>query len=257
MRSFRLTLRALGMGVLLVAPAGLWAQRAATPVSADTLRANLFAIADDSMGGRDTGSPGNVTTADWVAAAFARYGLTPAGEHGTFFQTVPPWRIALDTTSGLDVGGAHLTPGRDVMPGGVLMTWTANGVATIYGGVADDSTTWPSAEQSAGKLVVMRPPADGSWTSLARAALAPRSAIPRCRRVCLGRPERTATRGGRVRDGRPSKHRHLDLLAGAGLAAGDREGRLDPAWRPPGHGDSRARRARRERKRGVQALSAS
>ena len=172
MRSFRLTLRALGMGVLLVAPAGLWAQRAATPVSADTLRANLFAIADDSMGGRDTGSPGNVTTADWVAAAFARYGLTPAGEHGTFFQTVPLWRIALDTTSGLDVGGAHLTPGRDVMPGGVLMTWTATGVATVYGGMADDSTTWPSAEQSAGKLVVMRPPADGSWTSLARAALA-------------------------------------------------------------------------------------
>lgn len=172
MRSIRLTLRALGMGVLLAAPASLLAQRAAPRVSADTLRANLFAIADDSMGGRDTGSPGDVTTADWVAAAFARFRLTPAGEHGTFFQTIPFWRVALDTNSGLEVGGVHLKPGRDVLPVAALMSWTANGAATIYGGVADDSSTWPSGELAAGKLVVMKPPAGGGWQVVTRAVLA-------------------------------------------------------------------------------------
>ena len=172
MRSIRLTLRTLGLGAWLAAPAPLPAQGTVTPVSADTLRANLFAVADDSMGGRDTGDPGNAKAADWVAAAFSRYGLTPAGEHGTFFQTVPLWRVALDTTTGLEAGGVHLTPGRDVLPGGVLMTWTTPGVATIYGGVANDSTTWPSAEQSAGKLVVMRPPSDGGWLALTRAVIA-------------------------------------------------------------------------------------
>ena len=113
------------MGVLLAAPATLLAQGAATPVSPDTLRANLFAIADDSMGGRNTGSPGNVRTADWVAAMFVRYGLTAAGENGTYFQTVPLWRAALDTTTGLEVDGVRLTSGRDVLPAGVLMSWTA------------------------------------------------------------------------------------------------------------------------------------
>lgn len=182
MRSIRLTLCALGTLALPAAPASLSAQGAAAPVSVDSLRANLFAIADDSMGGRETGSPGDAKAADWVAAAFARYGLLPAGENGTFFQTVPFWRIALDTTSGLEVGGVHLTAGRDVLPAGVFMSWTTNLTATIYGGVANDSTTWPSAEQSAGKLVVMKPPAGGGWTAVTRAVIALRR-NPRFRTV--------------------------------------------------------------------------
>jgi hypothetical protein len=182
MQAIRLTLRALGMGALLAAPAAVLAQGAVAPISADTLRANLFAIAHDSMGGRATGSAGDARTADWVAAAYARYGLEPAGESGTFFQTLPLWLIALDTATGLDVGGVRLRPPRDVLPVGVFMTWTANGAATVFGGVTDDSTTWPSAEQVAGKLVVMRPPAEGGWLVLTRAMLALRR-NPRFRTV--------------------------------------------------------------------------
>jgi hypothetical protein len=64
------------------------AQRTPVLVSADSLRANLFTIADDSMGGRATGSRGDAKAADWVAAEFARYGLEPTGDGGTFFQTI-------------------------------------------------------------------------------------------------------------------------------------------------------------------------
>ncbi len=171
MPAIRLTLPAFGMGALLLAPAALRAQGAAR-ISADTLRADLFAVADDSMGGRGTGSPGDAKAADWVAAAFARYGLAPAGEHGTYFQTIPFRRLALDTTSGLNVAGVRLTPPRDVLPMAMFMTWTATGAATVYGGVAGDSTTWPSAEQAAGKLVVMQTPAGAGWPILTHDMLA-------------------------------------------------------------------------------------
>ena len=73
---------------LLLAVAPLAAQ-APVPVSPESLRANLYAIADDSMGGRMTGSLGNYETAEWVAAAFRKDGLEPAGEDATYFQTLP------------------------------------------------------------------------------------------------------------------------------------------------------------------------
>jgi hypothetical protein len=132
----------------------------AATVSTDSLRRSLFAIADDSMGGRDTGSLGNGKTTDWVAAAFARYGFAPAGENGTYFQAIPFLRVAPDTASGLDVGGTRLRIGHELLPVGVPMTWQVSSAQVIYGGAADDSTTWPAAGVATGKIVVMRPRAD-------------------------------------------------------------------------------------------------
>jgi hypothetical protein len=74
---------------LLMRAAPAAAQTPPVPVSAESLRADLFALADDSMGGRATGSLGDAKAADWVAAAFRRYGLEPAGEDGSFFQVLP------------------------------------------------------------------------------------------------------------------------------------------------------------------------
>ncbi|MFI5279140.1 MAG: M28 family metallopeptidase [Gemmatimonadales bacterium] len=151
--------------------------RANATVSADSLRRSLFAIADDSMGGRDTGSPGNAKTTDWVAAAFARYGLEPTGENGTWFQVIPFLRNAPDTASGLDVGGARLRVGHELLPVGVPMTWLASQVPVVYGGATDDSSTWPAAGIATGKLVVLRPRGDadvrqllGAFTQLRRNA---------------------------------------------------------------------------------------
>ncbi len=147
------------------------AQRAPAAVSAESLRADVFAIADDSMGGRATGSIGNVQTADWVAAAFRRYGLEPAGDGGGYFQTIPFLSLGLDTGAVLEVGGTRLSVPRDVLPVGILLSWTANGARTIYGGVVDDSTTWPPADSCRGKLVVMKPPAAGDLQAVLHGAL--------------------------------------------------------------------------------------
>jgi hypothetical protein len=46
-------------------------------------------LADDALEGRLAGSPGSACAADFLAGEFERLGLTPAGEDGTFFQSVP------------------------------------------------------------------------------------------------------------------------------------------------------------------------
>src|SRR6266700_3558002 len=75
--------------LLLAGAAPLSAQRSASVIRTDSLRANLFALAADSMGGRQTGSSGDWKAQEWVAAEFRAAGLEPAGESGGFFQVIP------------------------------------------------------------------------------------------------------------------------------------------------------------------------
>lgn len=60
-----------------------------TMFSPDRIRADVTFLADDLLRGRDTGSEGYRIAANYVAAEFARLGLTPAGDDGTYFQEVP------------------------------------------------------------------------------------------------------------------------------------------------------------------------
>jgi len=78
------------LAAALAATAPRLVAQARPAISPDTLRRLLRIIADDSMGGRGTGSRGDFLAAAYVAATFERLGLEPAGEHGTYFQTVPP-----------------------------------------------------------------------------------------------------------------------------------------------------------------------
>jgi hypothetical protein len=52
-------------------------------------------LSNDAMEGRDTGSAAYMRAARLVAAKFAAAGLEPAGEGGSWFQTVPMHEIAL------------------------------------------------------------------------------------------------------------------------------------------------------------------
>jgi Zn-dependent M28 family amino/carboxypeptidase len=79
-------LQVLAFLTVLAAPAA--AQSAATPAPADAWFRHIAALADDSMRGRLTGSPEHRKAAEYVAAAFQRAGLEPAGERG-WFQPVP------------------------------------------------------------------------------------------------------------------------------------------------------------------------
>ncbi|MBI1723308.1 MAG: M28 family peptidase [Gemmatimonadetes bacterium] len=125
-------------------------------IRAADLRARLFTLAHDSMGGRDTGSPGNANATEWIASEFERFGLEPAGDGGTYFQTLPFVRVAPDPTSRIEVDGTRLALGRDFLPVGLaVLPRPIEGVQAVYGGAANNQSTWISEEQAAGKLVVM------------------------------------------------------------------------------------------------------
>jgi hypothetical protein len=93
---------------------------------------------------------------EYVAAEFRRLGLTPMGENGTFFQTLPFVRLTLDPSSLVEVDGDTLSFGTDYLP-----TNLANGgpdilsARVVYGGLINNPSTWILAEQAAGKIVVM------------------------------------------------------------------------------------------------------
>ncbi len=77
----------------IAAPAG----SAATPAASDAARieADVRALADDAMEGRQTATAGYDRAADYVAARYAEAGLAPGGDGGTYFQAVPLLRATL------------------------------------------------------------------------------------------------------------------------------------------------------------------
>ena len=64
------------------------AQQAMNSIDAEKIRATVKLLSDDSLEGRGTGQKGGDKAADWIAAQFKSYGLVPAGENGTYFQSV-------------------------------------------------------------------------------------------------------------------------------------------------------------------------
>ncbi|MFL5495140.1 MAG: M28 family peptidase [Gemmatimonadales bacterium] len=86
--------------VLLAGPAAAQTahskETAAASITATDVAHRIGIIADDSMMGRDTPSPGLEATAKYVAEQFRRVGLAPGGENGTWFQRYPITRRKLD-----------------------------------------------------------------------------------------------------------------------------------------------------------------
>lgn len=64
-------------------------KRAAATITEADIRRRIFIIADDSMGGRNTPSPGLTKTANYIADEFRRFGLKPGGDSGSFLLHYP------------------------------------------------------------------------------------------------------------------------------------------------------------------------
>ena len=71
-------------------------------------------LSGDNMEGRDTGSPAYQRAADLVVHRFQAAGLKPAGDNGTWFQTVPLHEVTVEkagTNFGImRDGGKRLQP---------------------------------------------------------------------------------------------------------------------------------------------------
>jgi len=117
------------------------------------LMTRLYIFADDSMQGREAGLPGNVKGTNYIAAEIRRMGLVPAGDSGTYFQTVPLKTREFDTTSTFAVGGVALSAFADYIP--IARVPVVNSaVPIVYGGDIADSAHQIAPDQAAGKLVV-------------------------------------------------------------------------------------------------------
>ena len=58
-------------------------------IHGEAIRADMGFLADDLLEGRGTGARGHEIAAKFMAAEFAGMGLEPAGENGTYFQSIP------------------------------------------------------------------------------------------------------------------------------------------------------------------------
>ena len=133
-------LLALSAGLLLAAPAAACARQSGdergrddggqpavehrpapttAAISAADLMTRLYVFSHDSMMGREAGTPGNVKGTEYIAAQLRGLGLEPAGENGTYYQTVPLTRRARGTTAALRGGPPPSTeaaaPARNVV----------------------------------------------------------------------------------------------------------------------------------------------
>jgi hypothetical protein len=138
--------------------------RTAPAISADDLRHRVFLFAHDSMLGREAGTEGNVKATDYLAAELRRMGVEPAGENGTYFQTLPLYQRVVDTTVTITVDGTPLARGRDYLllpnlgyafPFG--MSATFDSTPAVYGGPLGTPPEF-APEAAAGRFVVFGAP---------------------------------------------------------------------------------------------------
>ncbi len=169
-------------------------------ITAADLMTRLYVFADDSMMGREAGTAGHRKGTDYIARELQRLGLQPAGDNGTYFQTVPLTRRAFDTVSTITVeGGRTLRAGVDF----VATSGGPSGSAprsirlqTVYGGALFDTTNVLRPEQTEMSVVVLTPSATPLTAALAStpAGVAYQQAIGRAAVVVTVAPSDTLSR---------------------------------------------------------------
>ncbi len=158
----------------LVAPVALGAQSAVVPQPATTLplkhapqptsaaitaadlMTRLYIFADDSMQGREAGTIGNVKGTDYIASEVKRIGLVPAGDNGTYFQTIPFKTRFTDPASTLTIPGSSLALGTEWTGSGVSMSKLD--VPVVYGGALSKETIATPPADIAGKVLLFGMP---------------------------------------------------------------------------------------------------
>lgn len=120
-------------------------KRAAATITTEDIRRRIHLIADDSMGGRNTPSPGLSKTASYIASEFRRFGLTPGGDSGTYLLKYPIARKQLLAgQSTVRFGNGATTIATSLADGAAWMSGPINAagrgaVVLVGGSVVPDS----------------------------------------------------------------------------------------------------------------------
>lgn len=139
-------------------------QPTTSAITAGDLATRLFLIADDSMRGRESGDRGNVMVTDYIASEFRRLGLVPAGDSGTYFQTIPFLVGGFDGTPTLSFRGQGLVAWQDFTPmipigrAPFATDVDRTEVPTLYAGRWGDSALAIDPVKARGAILVLRVP---------------------------------------------------------------------------------------------------
>ena len=120
------------------------------------LMTRLYIYADDSLMGREVGTPYHLKATAYIESEVRRLGLVPGGDDGSYYQNLPVFAYYVDGSTSVRIGGETLERGTDYFPIPRAEHRIAlDGVPVVYGGMAGDTTSWISADAAAGKIVVL------------------------------------------------------------------------------------------------------
>lgn len=142
------------------AAAGELAATAGPEILLDDLRAHLAILASDAYEGRETLGPGGLKAAEYVAASFARSGLTPLGQDGGWFQPYVVEEPVLGEGNRLVATSAEqdlaLELTRDWNPVSVSPSATVRGAAVFAGfGIAAEAHDDYAGADVKGRIVLV------------------------------------------------------------------------------------------------------
>ncbi len=138
-------------------------------ISADDLRLHVETLASEKMEGRLTGSRGEILATEYVASAFQRLGLEPAGDDGSYFQPFDfTAGVSLGDGNRLNIDGVQATPelDRDWRPLGLSTKGEIEAAGVVFAGyglVAPKGDNSQSEYDSFGELDV-----SGKWVMIFR-----------------------------------------------------------------------------------------
>ena len=129
-------------------------QPTSAAITAGDLMTRLYIFADDSMMGRAAGTIYNNKGTDYIASELRKLGIQPAGDSGTYFQSIPLATLNVSTTKPLMVGDQAFYGFKDFIP---RLPHNFGGEAIVYGGTFGD-TNMISPVAAAGRIVLLTTP---------------------------------------------------------------------------------------------------
>jgi hypothetical protein len=141
------------------------APKPTTPaISTAELMTRVYVFADDSLMGREVGTEYHFKATAYIERELRRLGLQPAGDNGTFFQTIPVFSNPLAQDNTITVDGKSFNARTDWVPRDNRVfgapVKSIDGVDVVYGGVItpQDPSKMVAPEAARGKLVVIQLP---------------------------------------------------------------------------------------------------
>ncbi len=131
-------------------------------ITACDLMARLYIFADDSMLGREVGTPAHLRATAYIEHEVRALGLKPAGDSGGYFQNIPVTARTFDSASTITVAGSIFHGATDFVAATSGRVHQLVDVGVVFAGSILDTTNIPALDKTLGKLLVFLPPPPGT-----------------------------------------------------------------------------------------------